>query len=121
MATHTCDALVVSCIDFRFQKYIHKWFNKNLRNKTYDYVGFAGGTKDLPTIMRQLGISVRLHHISQVVLMHHEDCGAYGKESTYTNHVRDLKKAEKTILKSHPKLKVDLYYIHLDGEFEKVK
>ena len=121
MSTHTCNALVVSCIDFRFQKYIHKWLNKNFENKTYDYVGFAGATKNLQIILWQLDISVRLHKIKHVVLIHHEDCGAYGAQSTPENHSRDLKKAQKTIAKLYPKLQIQLYYLHLDGKFEKVQ
>ena len=82
MSTHICEALVVSCIDFRLQKKIQKWLSKNFKNKAYDYVGFAGASKDLKIILKQLDISVRLHKIKQVVLIHHEDCGAYGKDST---------------------------------------
>ncbi len=121
MSIHIADALVVSCIDFRFQKYIREWLEKNMKGKNYDYVGFAGGTKDLKTILNQLDISVRLHHIKQVALMHHEDCGAYGKESTHAKHSGDLKKARKTIQNLYPDLRVNTYYIHLDGQFEKIK
>lgn len=121
MSIHVCDALIISCIDFRFQKYLHKWLDKNMENKTYDYVGFAGSTKDLLTVMKQLDISVRLHHISQVVLIHHEDCGAYGKESTKEKHAADLTKAKNTISALYPDLKVELLYLHLDGKFETIK
>jgi len=92
-----------------------------MATKTYDSVGFAGSTKDLKTIINQLDISVRLHHIHQVVLIHHEDCGAYGKESTHDRHVLDLHKARTVINALHPDLQVDLYYLHLDGRFELVK
>lgn len=121
MTSHTCDGLIIACIDFRFQKYIRKWLDKNFKNKTYDYVGFAGSTKDLKTVLKQLNISVRLHHIKQTVLVHHEDCGAYGKESTPERHASDLKKAKKTISIRYPNLQVSLYYLHLDGEFEEIK
>jgi len=120
MSTHTCDALIVACIDFRFQKYIKNWIEKNLQNKTYDYVGFAGSTKDLKIIMNQLDISVRLHQIKEVVLIHHEECGAYGVESIHDRHAKDLNIAKKTILEKYPHLKVNLYYLHLDGEFERI-
>lgn len=120
MSINTCDAFVVSCIDFRFQKYLRKWLEENMADKTYDYVGFAGATKDLETIKKQLDISVRLHHVKQVVLIHHEDCGAYGVESNHDRHAADLKKAKKTILEKYPNLKVDLFYLHIDGEFEEI-
>lgn len=117
---HTCDALVVSCIDFRFQKYIRNWLDKNLAEKTFDYVGFAGGSKDIDTIMTQLKISVDLHDIKEVILMNHEECGAYGAASTPENHARDLKKAKEIILAKYPHLQVQTYYLHLDGEFEQI-
>lgn len=121
MSTHTCDALIVCCIDFRFQKYIQKWLSTNMRDKTYDMVGFAGSTKSLPVIMKQVVISKSLHHIKEIILIHHEDCGAYGIESTPERHAIDLHKAQKKILAKYSDLKVPLYYLHLDGAFERVE
>lgn len=121
MSIHIADALIVACMDFRFQKYIHKWLNKNMNNKTYDYVGYAGATKDLKTVMIQIDISVRLHHINQVILIHHEDCGAYGKESTYDRHVKDLKKAKTVISALYPDLKINLFYLSLNGNCKEIK
>ena len=115
---HTCNAIVVCCMDFRFQKFIRNWTDENLKGKAFDMVGFAGSTKDLNTIMKQIDISVRLHHINGVILIHHEECGAYGSESTRENHTRDLKKAKNDVLKRYPDLNVQLYYLYLDGTFE---
>ncbi len=120
MTRHTCDAIIVSCIDFRFQKYVRNWLDKNLKDKNYDYVGFAGSTKELDTILKQIAISVRLHNIKQVILMHHEECGAYGQESTPQKHAAELKKAQNAILALYPKLKINLYYLRMNGIFEKV-
>src|SRR5258708_26017450 len=88
--------------------------------KTFDYVGFAGASKDIETVLKQIAISVRLHHIKQVVLMNHEDCGAYGAEGNPKRHELDLRKAKAAILAIYPELQVDLYYLHLNGEFEKI-
>lgn len=117
---HKCNAIVVSCIDFRFQKYIRHWLDKNLKDKTYDYVGFAGSTKELDTILKQIAISVRLHNIKEIILIHHEECGAYGSESTPKKHTRELQKAKKAILAKYPHLTIDLYFLRLSGAFEKV-
>jgi len=117
---HQCDALVVVCIDFRFQKFIRVWTDKKLKDNTFDLVALAGATKDLKTILKQVDISVRLHHIKRVYLIHHEDCGAYGKEGTKERHTRDLKKAKEKILAKYPKLKVETFFLHLNGSFEKV-
>lgn len=120
MDQHTCDALVVFCIDFRFQKYIREWLDKNMANKTFDYVGFAGSTKDLDTVLKQLVISVQLHDIKQVILIHHEGCGAYGAEGSAQRHTIDLRKAKKAISERYPHLTVNLYYLHLNGIFEEI-
>ncbi|KKQ43522.1 MAG: hypothetical protein US60_C0001G0037 [Microgenomates group bacterium GW2011_GWC1_37_8] len=120
MSNHNCDSLLVACIDFRFQKFIRNWIEKNMNNKTYDYVGYAGATKELKTIMKQVDISVRLHSIKEVYLIHHEDCGAYGIESTPKRHLVDLRKAKNYILGKYPNLLVNPYYLHLDGKFEQV-
>lgn len=117
---HSCDAIVVSCIDFRFQKYIREWLDKNLKDKTFDYVGFAGATKDLDTVMQQIDISVRLHSIKEVYLIHHEECGAYGAESTHDRHAQDLNLAKEKILAIYPTLKVSLYHLYLEGTFEEI-
>ena len=115
--SHHCHAIIVCCIDFRFQKYIRKWTDENLKGQTFDLVGFAGSTKDLDTILSQIDISVRLHHISQVVLIHHEECGAYGSESSLEKHTADLLKAKSAILSCYPHLDISLYYLKLSGEF----
>jgi len=123
MSNHICDGFVVACMDFRFQKYLKEWLGSNFdsKNKSYDFVGFAGASKNLDIIMGQLDISVRLHHTKEVVLIHHEECGAYGAESTHDRHAIDLNIAKKTILEKYPDLKVDLYYLHLNGEFEVIE
>lgn len=118
---HLCDAIVISCIDFRFQKFIRDWLDKELKNKTFDYVGFAGATKDLKTIMEQIDISVRLHSIKEVYLIHHEDCGAYGKEGTPKRHSKDLKLAKNKILSKYQKMEVILYYLRMNGKFVEIK
>lgn len=105
-------------MDFRFQKYIRLWQEKELKGKTYDYVSFAGCTKNLPTILKQIEISIKLHNTKEVYLIHHEDCGAYGKKSTYKRHENDLYKAKKEIFSKFPKIKVKLLYLHLDGKFQ---
>lgn len=119
--SHIADAIVVVCIDFRFQKFIRHWTDKNLAGKTFDYVGLAGATKNLETVLGQIDISVRLHQIKEAVLIHHEECGAYGTDSTLERHTQDLKKAREEIIRKYPNLQVDLYYLHLNGEFETVK
>ena len=117
---HTCQALVVACIDFRFQKALAGWLDRNVGYGNYDRVGLAGGVKDWDAIAGQIDLSKRLHHIGRVILINHEDCGAYGEAGTFEKHSADLRKAKAEVLKKHPDVQVDLYYARLDGTVEAI-
>jgi carbonic anhydrase len=120
MAKHITDAVVVHCIDFRFQKYLDPWLQEHLGHDKYDRVSLAGGVFDFEYVMKQVEISDRLHKIKKVILLNHEDCGAYGEAGNYKRHKDDLEKAEKRLEKEFSHLKVETYYLHLDGNFEKI-
>lgn len=127
MNNHSCEALVITCIDFRFQEYIHNWIAENLPPKSYDRVAFAGCVKNFDTILDQVRISKRLHHIKKVILINHEDCRAYGtenfpdSEAEHQKHEEDLKVASEKIKSEFPELEVKMYYLHLDGSFEQIQ
>lgn len=123
---HTCDALIVCCIDFRFQKFIREFTDRELAVKKFDLVGFAGSTKALETVMKQVDISVRLHDVKKIYFIHHEDCGAYGEENfpdsehELERHSRDLLEAVGRVKEQYPKIKTKAFYLRLNGTFEKV-
>lgn len=120
MNDHTCEAIIVTCIDFRFQEYINNWIKENFAPKTYDRVAIAGGVFDLDYVLKQIEISHRLHHIRKVVLINHEDCGAYGEAGTPEKHAQDLTNASAKITKQFPEVEVNLYYLRLNGTFEQI-
>ncbi len=120
MNNHNCEAVVITCIDFRFQPYIDIWIKENLGTKNHDRVALAGGVKNLEAILEQIEISNRLHHIKKVILVNHEDCGAYGEAGTAQKHTEDLKGGAAKIKEQWPNLEVDTYYLHLNGNFEQV-
>ncbi len=118
MSSHTCDNCLLSCIDYRLQGYINNWTKTNLEEGSWDRISFAGGVKNLDIILSQIDLSKKLHQIKRVILINHEDCGAYGEEGTPQNHAEDLKDAKSALQKLYPDLAIDLYFLHLDGEFE---
>lgn len=121
MKQHTTDAIVITCIDFRFQKYIKNWLTDRFPHTyEFDRVSLAGGVFDLRAILNQIDISNRLHQIKTAILINHEDCGAYGKTGTYKRHVSDLARAKETISRWYPRMTVETYYLHADGTFEKI-
>lgn len=120
VVNHNCQALVITCVDFRVQEYINEWIAKNFAAKTYDRGAFAGAAKSLKTILSQIEVSHKLHHIKKVILINHEDCGAYGVLGHVDHHIRDLHQATKALKERFPDLEIQTYYLHLDGTFEKV-
>ncbi|MBM3283847.1 hypothetical protein FJY90_06415 [Candidatus Gottesmanbacteria bacterium] len=114
--SHTCQAVVVSCMDFRLQEMISRWAVKNIKGG-FDRVAVAGGVKNLPFVLGQIELSVKLHQISSVYLINHEDCGAYGSKGTFEKHREDLLVAKNALARKFPKLKITLLYLKLNGEF----
>ncbi len=109
--SHNAKALVLHCMDFRLVDGMNLWFDDQGLTNQYDRVVVAGAVKNLvdptqPTdiefIERQIDISKRLHEISEVWLINHRDCGAYGKifatpEAETERHHADLAKAKAMI------------------------
>lgn len=121
---HKAESIIVTCIDFRLQEAINNWISQNFAPKTFDRVALAGGVKNLDTILGQIEIAHSLHHIKRVVLINHEDCGAYGQENfpdtevEHNKHTQDLTEARAKITAAYPHLKVGTYFLHLDGTFK---
>ena len=114
MSNHTCKYAVVTCIDFRFQEALEAWINEHCGPGNYDRIALAGGVKSWDAIMDQLRVSKRLHMVETVILINHEDCGAYGAEGTFTRHQQDLQAAAKEVA-AKLGLKAELCYAKLDG------
>ena len=61
------------------------------------------------------------------MVINHADCGAYGeenipdKETEFLRHNEDLQTIANRVRSDLPNLKVETYYLHLDGTFEVVK
>lgn len=118
ISSHTCQAIVVTCIDFRLQKFISDWTKKI--NGGFDRLSITGGVKNLPFVLEQIALSHKLHHIKEVYLINHQDCGAYAEEGTLDRHKKDLLYAQKSIKQKYPKLKIIPLFLKLKGEFIKV-
>jgi len=92
------EALVLACMDLRVVddavEYLHaKGRAKGAKGKSggglrdeYDYVTLAGAALGATTRLKphwnetfwdHLGLAVQLHHIQRVIIVEHQDCGAY--------------------------------------------
>lgn len=122
---HWCDALVITCTDFRFTTATQEFINNRLELKgKYDYISIPGSIRNLmdsktrDLVMNAFGLSLRLHHIKRVVILAHQDCTiGYGGSQNfpelaveYKTICKDLKKARRLFGIKFPHLRVDLYY-----------
>lgn len=116
---HECNNLIVSCMDFRFHESICEWVKENKMVGDYDLISLAGAQKVLVDpetkdfFFKQLEISVNLHKTKNVILLAHQDCGAYGGSKSFANweeekakYVEDLNEAELAIKNLYPEIKV---------------
>ncbi|MBI4426585.1 MAG: carbonic anhydrase [Candidatus Kerfeldbacteria bacterium] len=136
---HSAKALVLHCIDFRFiHDIVHFMKNVGLLGQ-YDDVAAAGAAKNLADpyddhdrefVLRQIAIARKLHGISEVYVINHFDCGAYG-QGTFANadeergrHRRDLQVAKDFIERRFDGLSVVKILARIDEggqvDFEKI-
>ena len=128
---HSCEAVVLACIDFRFWRETAKFVEEELGIKTYDFPKLPGAAKAIneclseeDIAMRCIGVSCDLHHVQKIVIVNHADCGAYGGAKRFAGdieaeqkfHEEELKKAKEKILKYYPGKEIILAYAKLvDG------
>ncbi len=127
--SHTCAALAITCIDFRLVKQTAEYMQSLGLGENYDLLSIAGASKEIDNefVQKQIDISVNLHQIKQLFLIHHEDCGAYGgKEKMGSDseekefHIAEMTKAEDYLKSKYPELQVIKIYAQLNGKFEKI-
>lgn len=81
---HTAEAAIFCCLDPRFAFLTKIFIRKELRIKIYDLYSFSGGPLNLVRLETSdifwnslLKVSVDLHKIKKIILIQHQDCGAY--------------------------------------------
>ena len=115
-----CDALVVHCMDYRLQKFLQPWITVRFGYDNFDIVALAGSVHDYEMVLKYVQLAVLIHSIETVYLINHEDSRAYGREGTYKRHKHDLMDSQFKIKALFPNLKVETFYLHLDGTFEEI-
>ena len=132
-------AMVLSCMDPRFQPLVYNYLKKKKLIGRYSAFTIAGSAigvthkkfkKWHSVFIENLSTSIKLHKIEKLIVINHTDCGvakiANGKKefnSINENkiHILSLNILKKTVKKKFPKLKVDLNLMTLDGKLKKIK
>ncbi len=136
---HTIQACIITCIDYRFQKQIRTYLEKEGLLGEADIISIAGAAHDLVVATRnehkdyllgQVSASIALHHPKKVILIDHQDCGMYalsGKISPGLDFSEDLQKHRLYLEEARLRLQavfdsipVELVFAGLDGSFTRL-
>ena len=118
--THTCQAVLFRCVDFRLTKEINRWLKSHGLLESCDTVSVAGSSRGIlqtkqgrEILLQQIADSYKLHHINTVILLHHSGCGAYKLVYNFSKpqaeekqQLSDMAEIEKIIKKKFSTLKV---------------
>lgn len=138
MASKKEIGLALSCIDYRLFDATIELLKKQCCVDAFDHTILAGASlgynqheyKCWPkTFIDHVKLAIELHHIKKIVVIDHEDCGAYKlfypklehkPECERHYHIKNVKKFIKHMKKLFPDLLYAGYILNLDGTAEKV-
>ena len=129
-------AMVLSCIDPRFQPIIYNYLKKKKLNGKYSSFTIAGSAIGVTankfkrwhkTFWDNFDTSVKLHNIRKLIVINHRDCGVakiingkkiFNKLNETKTHQNSFIKIKKKFKKKYPKLKIELKLISLNRKIE---
>ena len=132
-------AMVLSCIDPRFQSIVYNYLKKKKLSGKYSSFTIAGAAVGVTankfknwhkTFWDNIDASIKLHKIKKLIVINHRDCGAAKiingkKEFSRINetkvHKNSFLKIKKIFKKKYPKLSIELKIISLNSKVETFK
>jgi len=118
-----CQAVVISCMDYRFHAPLFDYLQQQGLRGQYDLVSLPGAclnhsAKHLADIVE---MAVTLHRIEgSVYLCHHEDCGAYeldaDLEEQMARQSEDMKEFARLVQDKFPHLTIQLCFFTLEDD-----
>src|SRR2546429_4732711 len=129
LTKHSVDTVVVSCADFRFRPMVAEWIEEKFGEA--DLVAMPGASKavlEVPGVVANIGVLVGLHHVRNIVVVDHMDCGAYGGSKKYdwdhaaevSMHGQKLSEAKKLLEEKFPEVQVSVYLLGAEGELGEI-
>ena len=132
-------AMVLSCIDPRFQPIVFNYLKKKKLTGKYSSFTIAGSAVGVTAnrfkrwhkvFWDNFDTSVKLHNIKKLIVINHRDCGAAKiingkKEFSSINetkvHKTSFQKLKKIFKKKYPKLKIELKIVALNKKIQNFK
>ena len=130
-------AMVLSCMDPRFQPIVYNYLKKRKLNGKYSAFTFAGSAigvtankfkKWHKSFWDNIDISIKLHKIKKLIVINHQDCGAakmMNKKKFFNNiiekeiHKRSFKLIKNKFKKKYPSLVIETILISLNKKAKK--
>ena len=130
-------AMVLSCIDPRFQSVVYSYLKNKKLNGKYSSFTIAGSAigvtapkfrKWHKTFWDNLETSIQLHKIKKLIVINHRDCGAakiINGKKTFDNfhetkiHKSSFTKIKKRFKNKYPNLNIETILISLNKTVEK--
>ena len=132
-------AMVLSCMDPRFQPKIFNYLKKRKLSGQYSAFTIAGAAVGVThtkfkkwhnVFFDNLSASIQLHKIEKLIVINHQDCGAAkiaNSKKEFNNkietdiHKVSFKKLKSNLRKKFPKLKVEFNVMALNNSIKKFK
>ena len=129
-------AMVLSCIDPRFQPIVYNYLKKKKLSGEYSSFTIAGSAigvtankfkKWHKAFWDNIETSIKLHQIKKLIVINHRDCGVakiingnkfFDKSNETKIHKDSFKKIKLKFKKKYPKLKIELKLISLNKKIE---
>ncbi len=129
-------AMVLSCIDPRFQSITYNYLKKRNLNGKYSLFAIAGAAIGVTAVKFKkwhrsfwdnIETSIKLHQIKKLIVINHRDCGAakminrkkdFNKSKETEIHRISFSKLKKKFKKKYPRLKIELKIISLNKKVE---
>lgn len=135
----TVTALGVTCIDYRLVAAAGRFFDGRHLTNDYDQVSLAGASlaavsdkflSSNAAFWDHVGIAKQLHHIREVIVVDHRDCGAFkvafGDDykgegaAEAAQHEGVMEQVKARLAAAHPDLVSQFYLMALDGSAERL-
>jgi carbonic anhydrase len=132
-------AMVLSCMDPRFQPKIFNYLKKRKLSGQYSAFTIAGAAVGVThskfkkwhrVFFENLSASIQLHKIDKLIVINHQDCGAAkiaNSKKEFNNkvetdiHKASFKKLKSSLRKKFPKLKIEFNMMALNNSIKKFK
>ena len=130
-------AMVLSCMDPRFQPIVYNYLKKRKLNGKYSAFTIAGSTigvtaskfkKWHKSFWDNIDISIKLHKIKKLIVINHQDCGAakmMNSKKFFNNiieteiHKKSFKLIKNKFKKKYPSLVIETILISLNKKAKK--